>query len=69
MKISRGEFATRIPFAKKSCVFLSENHRKWSFDESPGPPEAAKKLPEESSTGQNFAASGGIAAVQGWLET
>ena len=37
MKISRGEFATRIPFAKKSCVFLSENHRKWSFDESPGP--------------------------------
>ena len=53
MKISRGEFATRIPFAKKKLRLSVRKHRKWSFDESPGPPEAAKNCPKRRQLAKN----------------
>ena len=67
--VSRGGFATRASrLQKASCAFVSQNTknaRSTGFLTAGG----GEKLAEESSPGQNFAASGGIAAVQGWLGT
>ena len=61
MKISRGGFATHIPLARSKLRLSVRKHRKMVSPDR----RRRQKLAESRSPRQNFAASGGIAALLG----